>query len=82
MGAITADQLGIVLKSIEEKYAVLHDENTRLSDRLEEHRLEHTRLQATITQQQMEIERLENALQQALSPPSRQPEELEDNPCV
>lgn len=82
MGAITADQLGIVLKSIEEKYAALRDENARLSDRLDEQRLEHAQLLETMTRQQSEIERLEHALQQATRPSSASSEELEDHPRV
>lgn len=82
MGAITADQLGIVLKSIEEKYAVLRDENSRLSDRLDEQRVEHAQLLEKLARQQSEIERLEQALQQAMSPSSASSEELEEPPRV
>lgn len=80
MGAITANQLGIVLKSIEEKYAALKDENARLVDRLEEHRLEKVQLLDTINRQQGELERLELALEQVPAPTLS--EEPEDETCV
>ncbi|MEB3196712.1 MAG: hypothetical protein VKP62_05855 [Candidatus Sericytochromatia bacterium] len=62
MGAITADQLAIVLKSIEDKYASLRDDNARLLERLEESREDRAELLDRIEAHQREIERLQRVL--------------------
>lgn len=51
LGEITADQLAIVLKSIEDKYTSLQDENARLHEKVEA--------------QQREIARLTRALEES-----------------
>jgi peptidoglycan hydrolase CwlO-like protein len=62
MGAVSADQLAILLKSIEEKYTALQDENTRLLARLEGRRDDREELLERIAAQQREIASLQQAL--------------------
>jgi peptidoglycan hydrolase CwlO-like protein len=62
MGAVSADQLAILLKSIEEKYTALQDENTRLLARLEGRRDDREELLERIASQQREIASLQQAL--------------------
>lgn len=44
LGEITADQLAIVLKSIEDKYTALNDDNARLKEKVEAQQREIARL--------------------------------------
>lgn len=50
LGSITADQLAIVLRSIEDKYVTLQDENQRLQDKVEAQQREITRLKQALGQ--------------------------------
>lgn len=52
MGSITADQLAIVLRSIEDKYVNLQDENARLQDKVEALQRENKRLQQALAAQE------------------------------
>ncbi|MEB3222214.1 MAG: hypothetical protein VKS61_09070 [Candidatus Sericytochromatia bacterium] len=62
MGTVSADQLAILLKSIEDKYTALQDENARLLARLEGRRDDRDELHAKVASQQREIEALQRAL--------------------
>lgn len=50
LGSITADQLAIVLRSIEDKYVNLQDENQRLIEKVEAQQREITRLKQALNQ--------------------------------
>lgn len=62
MGSITPDQLAIVLKSIEDKFGALQEENLRLRARLDGGRDDRDVLLARIEAQEREIASLKQAL--------------------
>lgn len=49
LGEITADQLAIVLKSIEDKYSALNDDNARLKEKVEAQAREIARLNQALS---------------------------------
>jgi septal ring factor EnvC (AmiA/AmiB activator) len=63
MGSVSADQVAILLKSIEDKYTALQDENARLLARLEGRRDDRTELLERLAAQETEIATLRRALE-------------------
>ncbi|MEB3328827.1 MAG: hypothetical protein VKQ33_06305 [Candidatus Sericytochromatia bacterium] len=62
MGGVSVDQVAILLKSIEDKYTALQEENARLLARLEGRRDDREELLERLACQQREIEALQRAL--------------------